>query len=269
MSTELGWAFGTKVLGNYATLQESRLRKSALSEALTASAAQIRTGHPMFEDLGVGQQRSCEMVSVFLDLTNFTGRTFWDDQADVSALAHAVLSGFTDVVTKLGGHVLGLRGDGLFASFGPTHIPAIEVAVAATACAAALDGVRNHLNPMLLGRGIEPVIARAGADFGTATFVRSGTNETSEINVIGFASNFAAKCEKSAAAWQLVVGQGFADHIASKSLLLGHEDSPKRYTRKGVTQSYSFFQCSWDHLLSDVDSTVSELGGNPLELITI
>ena len=43
------------------------------------------------------------MVAVFLDLTNFTGRIFWDDQEESTDLAHAVLTGFIQVVSDVGG----------------------------------------------------------------------------------------------------------------------------------------------------------------------
>src|SRR3712207_9107847 len=102
-------------------------------------------GHPDFEDLAVGQRRTAEMVAVFLDLTDFTGRSFWDDEEEVADLAHAVLSGFIQVVARLGGHPLGLRGDGLFAGFSPGN-PQATAALALSACAFALDGVEKEVN---------------------------------------------------------------------------------------------------------------------------
>ena len=42
------------------------------------------------------------MVAVFLDLTDFTGRTFRDDQEQTADLAHAVLTGLIQVVTDFG-----------------------------------------------------------------------------------------------------------------------------------------------------------------------
>jgi len=207
------------------------------------------------------------MTTVFLDLTNFTGRTFWDDPADVTLLAHSVLSGFAEVVADFGGHVLGLRGDGLMAGFGPTSDPAIGVAVAALACATALDGAQNDLNPRLKSRGIAPVQARAGADFGHTTFVRSGTYDASEVNVIGFATNFAAKCEKAAASWEVVVGESFAQHIPNKSLLEAHPDSPKLYTRNCETKIYGFSKYRWQPSLTWADSVIDEIQGRPLETL--
>jgi adenylate cyclase len=83
--------------------------------------------------------------------------------------------------------------------------------VALDACAFALDAVEREVNPRLETRGIAPVQARAGLDYGRITFVRSGCREHSEINPLGFAANFAAKCEKTANLWEIVVGEGLAE----------------------------------------------------------
>src|SRR3989337_16659 len=113
-------------------------------------------GHPDYEVLDIGDRRTATMVAVFLDLTNFTGRTFWDDENEVVDLAHAVLSGFVEVVTRFGGHPLGLRGDGLFAGFTPGDRVA-TAAMALGACAFALDAVQKEINPWLKDQGIAPI----------------------------------------------------------------------------------------------------------------
>lgn len=136
----------------------------------------------------------------FLDLTNFTRRTFWDDQDDVVDLAHAVLSGFIEVVDRHGGFPLGLRGDGLFIGFGGP--PPLASAMALAACAFALDAVQTEVNPWLAERGLEHIQARAGLDAGLITFIRTGSPSHSEVNPLGFAANFAAKCEKTANSWE-------------------------------------------------------------------
>jgi len=205
------------------------------------------------------------MASVFFDLTKFTARTFWDDPEEVTMLAHSVLCAFAEVVTDFGGHVLGLRGDGLYAGFGPVVSAEVCVAVAAIACATAIDAIQNDLNPKLALRKISPIQARAGADFGRTSFIRSGSAEASEVNVIGFAPNFAAKCEKAAASWEVVVGETFASYIVDKALLETHPGSPKRYTRVDETKSYGFSKYRWAKSLKWVDSTIDEIRGLPLE----
>jgi hypothetical protein len=80
--------FGDTVLRDY-----SARRGGVLKEALRASAA-LETkalGHPEFEGLEVGERRTESIVVAFIDLTDFTGRSFWDDETEVVDLAHATL----------------------------------------------------------------------------------------------------------------------------------------------------------------------------------
>ena len=186
--------FGETVKSDYALRQASHgnvLLSSAVQEFLAHSFESKQLGYPASLDLPVGGRHTEHMTVAFLDLTDFTGRTFWDDQDDVVDLAHAVLSGFIEVVDSHGGHPLGLRGDGLFAGFGGDAGFASMMALAA--CALALDAVQTEVNPWLESRGLERIQARAGLDAGPITFIRTGNDTHSEINPLGFAANFAAK----------------------------------------------------------------------------
>ena len=160
--------------------------------------------------------------------------------------------------------MLGLRGDGLYAGFGPWEERGVSVALAGLAAAACLDGVMNEVNPWLDGMGMRHVQARAGADFGDVTFTRTGTPGSSEVNVVGFSANFAAKSEKTANAWEVVVGAGFAAEMDDRTLLTSHERSPKRYQRDFEIKSYAFYDYSWRAVLSEVQSTMDEFRGRPL-----
>ena len=225
-------------------------------------------GHPAFDDLAIGERRATEMVAVFLDLTNFTGRTFWDDDDEVVDLAHAVLSGFVDVVTRFGGHPLGLRGDGLFAGFTPGDAVATG-AMALGACAFALDAVQKEINPWLKDQAIAPIQARAGLDFGRVTFVRSGTPGHSEINVLGFAANFAAKCEKVANSWEIVAGETLVSLFAQQDGFTQHKYSPKEYDRDYERKYYRFYDYRWRDILPVLPTAAEQANGTPVEFISI
>lgn len=259
--------FGDTVMTDFSTRRSAQGR---LTESLRASAA-LETkalGHPDFEDLSVGERLTKPMVVAFIDLTDFTGRSFWDDEAEVADLAHAILTGFIQTVTAFGGHPLGLRGDGLFAGFGPGNAQ-VDSVMALSACAFALHAVQEEVNPRLRNQGIEPVQARAGLDFGNITFVRSGSRDNSEVNPLGFAANFAAKCEKRANSWEIVVGQGIAENIPDSSTYSQHEKSPKTYQRNGTVKSYKFYQYHWRRTLRFIPDTVEQLDGKPTSSIGI
>ncbi|PKQ18075.1 MAG: adenylate/guanylate cyclase domain-containing protein [Actinobacteria bacterium HGW-Actinobacteria-8] len=207
------------------------------------------------------------MVATFLDLTDFTGRTFWDDQDEAADLAHAVLSGFVEVVTNFGGHPLGLRGDGLFAGFSPGDSQ-FAATMALSACAFALDAVEREVNPWLESHSIARVQARAGVDFGAITFVRTGNQRGSEVNPLGFAANFAAKCEKTAKSWEIVVGEGLADLFPDYEHFLEHDKSPKRYTRDYQSKSYKFYDYRWRNTVPHLSGVAESLNGNHTSQIT-
>src|SRR5690606_31822167 len=104
----------------------------------------------------------------------------------------------------------------------------------------ALNAVEQGLNPRLESAGIRRVQARAGIDYGRLTFVRSGNRDHSEVNVIGFAANFAAKCEKQAKSWEVVAGEG-VHLLLPEAQLFEHEKSPKRYQRDHQVRYYHFY----------------------------
>lgn len=257
--------FGATVRNDF-----SRRRAGTQLTASSMAHAGLETkalGHPDYELLEIGQRRTAPMVAAFLDLTNFTGRTFWDDQDEVVDLAHAVLSGFIEVVTLFGGHPLGLRGDGLFAGFSPGE-PDITAAMALAACAFALDAVEKEVNPWLEQRGIARVQARAGLDYGQITFVRSGSHDRSEINPLGFAANFAAKCEKKAKSWEIVAGQGLRDLLPRYPHFAEHADSPKEYDRNYEKKFYKFYNYRWRNTLPLLPGVLAQLDGTPTSRIS-
>lgn len=253
-----------------AVMRDFRNRQAGNRSIQASAAPALETralGHPEFEGLQVGDRRAAALTAVFLDLTDFTGRSFWDDEDEVVDLAHAVLTAFVQVVTNYGGFPLGLRGDGLFAGFGPGN-PRVDAVMALSACAHALNAVEHGLNPRLQAAGIRRVQARAGLDHGRLTFVRSGSQDHSEVNVIGFAANFAAKCEKQAKSWEVVVGEG-VQGLLPEAPLVEHEKSPKKYQRDHLVRYHHFFDYRWRTTLPHIPGSVEQLGGHPSSRIAI
>jgi adenylate cyclase len=260
-------SFADTVLRDYAsrrTVFETAMKASAGSPVLETR----RMGHPDFDDLEVGERRSADIACVFLDLTDFTGRSFWDDPGEVTDLAHAVITGFVEVIGNFGGYPLGLRGDGVFAGFGPANA-ALSASFALAACAFALDAVDREVNPRLTDRGIAQVKARAGLDYGEITFVRSGTSDHSEVNPLGFAANFAAKCEKYANSWEIVVGEGLTQHLGDTSKFHPHSQSPKTYQRNYQSRRYAFYDWQWRTTVPHLATAAAELNNRPVHAIGI
>lgn len=254
--------FANTVLNDFVRRRATRDSVQLSHRSVLASAGSTEhgaMGHPVSQHLAVGQRSTLPMTAVFLDLSDFTRRSFWDEQDDVVDLAHAVLSGFVQTVRRFGGHPLGLRGDGLFAGFGGD--PGFGSMLALGACAFALDAVETGVNPWLESQGIERVQARAGVDAGLITFVRTGTTSQSEVNPLGFAANFAAKCEKVANAWEVVVGEGAVKDFGDQTSFTRHERSPKTFQRHGQRKSYDFYQFDWRRVLPDLTDIPEQLAG--------
>jgi adenylate cyclase len=261
--------FGLGVLNRYRQLESvGKIALSAERKRVREQATSFPAmGHPDFQGLGLGETGTCEAASVFIDLEQFTARSFWDSPEEVTRLAQAVLSQVALVVNDYGGYVLGLRGDGLFACFGDSSSqPWVDVAFAMAAGAFALDATENSLNNLLELSGIRPVQLRVGADYGRLDFTRTGTPTASEVNVVGFSANFAAKCEKEALSWEYVVGEKFAEHVRD-DLLQTHDKSPKRYTRDYETRSYRFYKASWRVILSHLDGITESLAGRSSSMV--
>ncbi|MBK0419022.1 adenylate/guanylate cyclase domain-containing protein [Leucobacter sp. CSA1] len=257
--------FGDTVIRDFQARREGR----NLSELYASAAPEAKAlGHPAFEDLAVGERRTVPLAVAFLDLTDFTGRTFWDEETQVVDLAHAVLTGFIEVVLAYGGYPLGLRGDGLFAGFGPGNSQ-VDATMALGACAFALGAVESEVNPRLEYRSIHRVQARAGLDYGRITFVRTGSSGHSEVNPLGFAANFAAKCEKKANSWEIVVGEGLTSQLPGATSFVEHSDSPKTYQRDYERKKYHFYDYHWRQALPYLDDVALQLSGNPTSSIAI
>lgn len=259
--------FMNTIAGDY-----DRRRAQVFAEsAFSASSGVPETralGHPRFEGLRVGQRENVTLAVAFLDLTAFTRRSFWDGADQVADLAHAILTGFVEVVGQFGGHALGLRGDGVFAGFGPGPSGTMDATMALGACAFALNGVKEEVNPWLTSRGIEPVLARAGVDYGEITFVRTGSASANEVNPIGFAANFAAKCEKHAKSWEIVVGEGAVSELGDALLCVEHAQSPKEFWRRDERRYYRFYDYRWHQTLPALPGVVRELAGMPVTSVT-
>lgn len=241
------------------------------AESLRASAATTPAlGHPDFVDLALGASGSTNAVAMFLDLRRFTARSFWDPPEQIIRVNVAVISELAAAVQQHGGYVLGFRGDGVFACFdgGGRLDPRGVAGIAVGAAAWALDAVQNALNGLLELSGIQPVQVRAGLDYGRLDFVRIGSAAGSEVNVLGFAANFASKCEKAALAWELVAGETLAALLPADDLT-HHEDSPVSYTRDGQTRSYHFYEVALGSYLRHVQGVVEELDGHSVAEVAI
>lgn len=86
--------------------------------------------------------------------------------------------------------------------------------------------------------------------------------------MIGFAANFAAKCEKQAKSWEVVVGEGVQE-LLPEAPLVEHEKSPKKYERDHLVRYHHFYDYRWRTTLPHIPGAVEQLGGHPSSRIAI
>jgi adenylate cyclase len=268
MTDDIRQRFAQGVVDRFHTLN-APVAKSLRTAAFRESAS-MPVGHPDFHGLDLGDSATCDVAVAFIDMSRFTARSFWEPRQQVTRLALAVLTQVALVVQESGGFVLGLRGDGVMAGWGHSASnPDVDVAMCLAACAVALDSGQNALNAMLAIDGIEPVQLRAGVDHGPVDFVRTGTDRQSEVNVVGHAANFAAKCEKYANSWEVVLGEGAGSRISARELLSPHDQSPKRYQYRGQRRTYDFFDFAWSRIVNEGVSAIRQVKGAPTSAITV
>lgn len=261
--------FSSGVMNRYEVLTNTVAKSSTPLQGYRSRAPSRakREGHPAFDELDVGQTATCNLAVAFLDMRAMTARSFWEPLTDVTRLSLAVLGQVAEVVQESGGYVLGMRGDGLMAGWGDHKSDrAVDMAMAMAACAFSLDAVENSLNEMLRHDGIEPVQLCAGADHGEVCFTRTGTAESSEVNIVGHPANFAAKCEHHANSWEVVVGEG-AGKLIHPRLLARHAKSPRKYEYRGKRRTYAFHQFAWRQIVGPAAGAIAQVAGEPTSSI--
>jgi adenylate cyclase len=233
----------------YKAAESTRARSTLHQEALaTPSPAE----HPDFANLEVGERRAGSFASFFIDLSDFTARSVFEPVEQLADFTELVLSAYWDSVEGHGGYVLDVRGDGLLAGFGGVGAQAnAEINRALEAMAFCLRATRDTLNPELTQAGLHPTDVKVSGDWGDVLALRIGNR----INYLGASINVAAKLEKFAAEFTLVVGGDLAGKGPSAPLT-PHPDSPYQISY-GTTQtkSYPFFVVTWDTF-----SAASKLG---------
>lgn len=143
--------FATNVMATY---RSPSLLSKSVTEFSVRESRGVTARHPDFEGLRIGESGSCDLCTAFLDLSSFTWRTFWEPPEDCVRLAVAVLNQVCVIVEELGGHVLGLRGDGVFTGWGDAQAdPEVSVTLCLAACALSLDACQGPLRRVAaLGR---------------------------------------------------------------------------------------------------------------------
>ena len=139
---------------------------------------------------------------LFVDLRNSSRRADDFGPRDTYLTMHGFLFAMAYAVRNTGGHIVGFRGDGLFAAFGIDHTGqnhddlnhGAEVGNAVSCAKAMLESVDEALQPELDAYGVEGQLQiGVGIDANEIVITRIGLTIASEVTAYGSAVNKASK----------------------------------------------------------------------------
>jgi len=157
---------------------------------------------PRFDRLKVGTGVDAWAVILFVDLRNSSRRADEYGAKATYLTMHTYLPTMAYLVGKAGGHIVGYRGDGLFAAFGiddTGHNPSdldhgAEVQASIRCAKAMVEAVDDVINPVLAAADI-PAGLRIGVgiDAHKVVITSIGLRSAYEVTAYGTAVNKAAK----------------------------------------------------------------------------
>lgn len=191
-------AVATDGAQHVAFAEEKSLKYAKVREHRLSLIADI----PRFGALDVGYGVDAWAALLFVDLRNSSKRAEAYGAKATYLTMHTYLPTMAYLVGEAGGHIVGYRGDGLFAAFGiddygsnPPELDHCEEVRKAIRCAKAMvESVDDAINPVLIEAGIPGgLLIGVGIDASKVVITRIGLREAYEVTAYGTAVNKAAK----------------------------------------------------------------------------
>jgi adenylate cyclase len=184
---------------------ELSTRFAALSRNALTRVGEVTTGRvvPALQDLAIGEARRRRGAVIFVDICGFSARTSSPEEARIDEtllMLNVFIPSVMAVVYDHGGYIEKNTGDGVMAVLSPAGATDRELADEALSVARGIFYVvRDHVNPFLEQRRIEPIEIRVGMDLGTLTIARMGVAtggaalQRNFLTVVSPAANLASK----------------------------------------------------------------------------
>jgi adenylate cyclase len=185
-----------------------------------------------------GSNRTVTML--FSDIRGFTSMSEAMPPETVVQILNYYFSEMTPIVFEHDGLLDKYIGDGLMALFG---VPYESDEAAANAVAAAVNMQRQMLkiNQELARRGFPEIAIGIGINTGTVTIGYIGSEQRTDYTAIGDAVNLAARLEKHAKPWQILISRSTMEAIADRfPLALSGE-----ITVKGRKEPVQIYEVLW------------------------
>ncbi len=153
------------------------------------------------------------VTALFSDIRGFTSLSEKLMPETVVQILNEYFADMTPIVFAHGGLLDKYMGDGLMALFG---VPYQGEMMAADAVAAAIDMQRTMIgvNEGLREKGLSEIAIGIGINTGQATVGYMGSQERTDYTAIGDTINLAARLEKQAQPWQILISRSTRELIS-------------------------------------------------------
>jgi adenylate cyclase len=153
--------------------------------------------------LNLGGTNSC-VTALFSDIRNFTTMAETLLPQEVVQILNEYFSDMTPLVFEHYGLLDKYMGDGLMALFGVPY-PCDDAAVNAVSAAIAMQRRMESVNKELKAIGLSEIAIGIGINTGMVTVGYIGSEERTDYTAIGDPINLAARLEKQAQGWQIII----------------------------------------------------------------
>jgi adenylate cyclase len=188
------------------------------------------------------------VTALFSDVRGFTSLSERLMPETVVQILNEYFADMTPIVFAHGGLLDKFMGDGLMALFG---VPYQGLTMAADAVSAAIDMQRTMIsvNLGLKEKGLPEIAIGIGINTGTATVGYIGSQERTDYTAIGDTINLAARLEKHAQPWQILISRSTRELIG--------EDFPVRpfdqIKMKGKADPVDVYEVIWREVAIHAD----------------
>jgi adenylate cyclase len=155
------------------------------------------------------------VTALFSDVRGFTSMSETLEPNIVVEMLNKYFADMTPIVFEHRGLLDKYIGDGLMALFGAPNATE-EAASDAVAAAIAMQHRMLTVNSELKEAGLSEIAIGIGINTGTVTLGYIGSEERTDYTAIGDAVNLAARLEKQALGWQIIISRSTLNRIGDK-----------------------------------------------------
>jgi adenylate cyclase len=164
--------------------------------------------------LNLGGTNSC-VTSLFSDIRNFTTMAETLPPQEAVQILNEYFSDMTPIIFEHSGLLDKYMGDGLMALFGVPY-PCDDAAANAVSAAISMQRRMEIVNRDLKAIGLSEIAIGIGINTGMVTVGYIGSEERTDYTAIGDPVNLAARLEKQAQGWQIIISGPTRDALGER-----------------------------------------------------